>query len=134
MYNDPSKWKIVARSEESLKEHLFRHLANYRYQKEVGGISLGGLPVATDDRTKVLLVGAYNDAVYENDPDRLRQFKVEGNFATLNNAAIIGIALEVATHVQKCFDAEADVFTQIQNDELLTTGEVEAAFDESYSG
>lgn len=116
------------------KMALFAHLANYRYNKEVGGIIINGMPVATDDRTKTLLVGAYNDALYENNPTRERQFKIGGNFITLTNADIIGIALTIAQHVQKCFDSESTVANMIDQNQLTTTSEVEDAFDTAYAG
>lgn len=130
MYKDPASWLIT---EQQADDYLSQHLAAYRYEKEVGGISIDGMPIPTDDRTKTLLVGAYNDALYENDPNRLRTFKIEGNFATLTNAQVIYIALAIATHVQKCFDAEATVYQMINEGSLITEEDVENAFDEAYS-
>ena len=116
-----------------VKEQLFAHLATYRYNKEVGGIVINTMPIPTDDRTKTLLVGAYNSAIEENDPTRLRHFKVGATFVLLDNAAVISIALAIAEHVQQCFEAESEVAALIEADTLTTEAEVEDAFDTAYA-
>ena len=115
------------------KEDLFTHLAAYRYSKEVGGVVIGGLPVPTDDRTKTLLVGAYNDAIYEANPTRERKFKIGSGFITLTNADLMGIALTIAAHVQKCFDCESTIFSQILDNSITTKSGIETAFDAAYA-
>lgn len=115
------------------EEVLFSHLASYRYQKEVGGIVLGGLPVRTDDRSKTLLSGKYSKALQENDPTKLNKVKLTSGFIDLTNQQLIDVFIAVADHVQKCFDAEASVFTLIDNNTLTTEEAIEDAFDSAYA-
>jgi len=108
-------------------------LAQYRWEQEVGGIVYGGLPIRTDDRSKLLIEGAYAKALDEDNPALLRKFKGPVGFVTIDNATIIAVALEVATHVQKCFDAEADIDGQIDALTVTTDQEVKDAFDVAYA-
>jgi hypothetical protein len=109
-------------------------LATYRWEKEVGGINYGGLPIATDDRSKLMINGAYNKAIDEADPTATRKFKATGGFVTVDNATIIAVALAVADHVQKCFDAEEIVYNNIESNMYTTVQEVKDAFDTAYAG
>jgi hypothetical protein len=79
-------------------------LASYRYDKEVGGVTVGGIPVATDRETQSKLIAARilakEDANYSVD------WKGTGGFVTLDAATIISVADAVATYVQACFTRE----------------------------
>lgn len=112
---------------------LKEELAAYRWEKEVGGITYGGLPIRTDDRSKLLIEGAYAKALDEANPSAQKNFKGENGFVTVDNATIISVALAVADHVQKCFDAEATVSGQIDNGDHTTIQQVKDAFDTAYA-
>jgi len=115
------------------KHLLSEHLANYRYIKEISGTNLEGLPLPTDDRSKTLIVGAYNNAIAENNPEATKSFKINGSFISITNQQIIYIGLAVVAHVQKCFDCESQVYIQIQNGSLTNREAVESAFDAAYA-
>jgi hypothetical protein len=108
-------------------------LATYRWEQEVGGIVYGGLPISTDDRSKLLIEGAYAKALDEANPSALKKFKAQTGFITIDNATIIQVALAVADHVQKCFDAEATVFADIDLGTHTTVQQVKDAFDTAYA-
>jgi len=109
-------------------------LAEYRWQKEVGGVIISELNVPTDDRSKLLINGAYNKAIEENNPTAEKSFKIApGTFIQLTNAQIIAIALAVADHVQKCFTSESVVNSLIDDEEVTTEQEVYDAFDAAYN-
>ena len=108
-------------------------LATYRWEVETAGIVYGGLPIRTDDRSKLLIEGAYAKALDENDPAILKKFKGPAGFVTIDNATLIAVSLEVATHVQKCFEAEADIDGQIDALTVTTDQEVKDAFDTAYA-
>lgn len=112
---------------------LKEELATYRWEKEVGGITYGGLPIRTDDRSKLLIEGAYAKALDEANPSAPKNFKGENGFVTVDNATIISVALAVADHVQKCFDAEATVYAAIEAGTYATVQEVKDAFDAEYA-
>jgi hypothetical protein len=86
-------------------------LAAIRYSKEVGGILVGGVPVATDRETQSKLIAARilakENAVYTVN------WKTSAGFVALNAATIIAVADAVASHVQACFDREAVLFAEI---------------------
>lgn len=112
---------------------LKEELALYRWEKEIGGIVFNGLPIRTDDRSKLLIEGAYAKALDEANPGALKNFKGENGFITIDNSTIIAVALAVADHVQKCFDAEATVFAAIEAGTHTTVQEVKDAFDAEYA-
>lgn len=115
------------------KTRLKAMLAEYRYNKEIGGIVLGGLPVPTDDRAKTLIAGKYSRVLEENDPTAEFVIKVAGQFMTITNEQLIAIFNSVNIHVQKCFDSESVVYTGITNDTLTTPEQVYGAFDDDYA-
>lgn len=100
--------------------------ASKRWQVEVGGIMVGGVPVATDDRSKIMIIGARAAAVA--DANFTTQWKaVSGDFITLDAATIIAISDAVLAHVAACFAAEAIVLAAIEAGTITTTAEIDAA-------
>ena len=113
------------------KPHLISSLAEIRYNKEVGGISLSGLPIRTDDRSKGLISGKYAKIINE-DPALTFLVKLSNSFITITNAQMVSIFLAVNAHVQKCFDCEAATLIKINDDTLTTAQAVEDYFNAQY--
>lgn len=91
-----------------------------RWQKETGGIVIGGVLVATDDRSKTLILGKRAQA--QTDPDMAFRWKAaSGEWVELTGAQIIGIADAVADHVQACFDREGELHDLIDGAETAET-------------
>lgn len=105
---------------------LVAYTANKRWQREVGGITVGGVPVATDDRSKMMLMGARIAAVA--DGNFTTQWKTQAGFVTLDAATIIVMSNAVLAHVDQCFAIEAQVLVDIAGDTITTTEQVDAAF------
>lgn len=106
---------------------LIAHAAQRRWEKEVGGITLSGLVIYTDDRSKIMISGARVAA--EADPNFTTQWKgADGSFVTLDAAMIVAISNAVSTHVSNCFALEAQVLAQIEAGTLMTAVEIDAAF------
>lgn len=82
-------------------------IAARRYQAEIGGIELAGLPIATDDRSKLLINGAALRASRE--PGYTLRWKTGDDFIDLSGAQVLAMADAVADHVQRCFDREAEL-------------------------
>lgn len=82
-------------------------IAARRYQAEIGGIELQGLPIATDDRSKTLINGSALKAL-RNSAYTLR-WKTEEGFIDLPVDQVLVMADAVADHVQACFDREAEL-------------------------
>jgi hypothetical protein len=112
------------------KDELMAHLAALRYAREIGGITVAQVPVATDDRSKTMIMGARIAAA--SDPEFTTGWKTPDGYVPLTAAEVIAISDAVLAHVQACFDAEAAVAAGIESDELTTAAEVSAAFAELF--
>lgn len=81
-------------------------LGERRWQAEVGGMVLNGMPVKTDRETTGILTAAYVTALA--DPEYSINWKIDtGVFVTLDAATIIAISTAARAHVQACYDREA---------------------------
>lgn len=108
------------------KADLVAYTANKRWLVEAGGIVVGGVPVATDDRSKIMIIGARVKA--DADANFTAQWKLpSGDFLTINAATIIGISDAVLAHVDASFAAEAAVLAEIAAGTITTTAEIDAA-------
>jgi hypothetical protein len=107
---------------------LRAYAAAARWREEIAGIAIGGLTVATDDRSKALIQGAYLQA--QRDPAFTAQWKTAaGAFVTIGAAEIETVALAVAAHIQACFGKEAEVVQAIDNHVIDSFAQIDAAFD-----
>ncbi|PWE26810.1 hypothetical protein C4N9_20455 [Pararhodobacter marinus] len=78
-----------------------------RDQALVSGITVAGMPIATDDTSQSRIVGAALAVI--NDPNLTIQWKTEAGFVTLDAAQVLAVAQAVRAHVQACFDREAEL-------------------------
>lgn len=79
-----------------------------RWRKETAGILINGMLVATDDRSKTLILGKRAQA--QSNPAMVFRWKAaSGDWVELTGAQIIAIADAVANHVQACFDREGEL-------------------------
>lgn len=109
------------------KTQLKAYAASARYDKETGGISVGGVDVRTDRESQAMINGAYNMAA--RDGTFTTKWKgANGSFSTLTAATITALATAIGQHVAACFSAEADVVAQVDAGTLTTTTEINAAF------
>jgi hypothetical protein len=107
---------------------LRAYAATARWRKETGGIAIGGFAVATDDRSKALIQGAYLQA--QRNPAFTAQWKIaSGSFVTIGAAQIETVALAVAAHIQACFGKEAEVVQAIDNQVIDSFAQIDAAFE-----
>ena len=104
--------------ESATQSRILSALAAHRYKVETGGITVNGLSVSTDDRSKLMLNGARNAAMVNE--EFVTKWKTPQGFVTLNSAQIIALSDAVAAHVNACFLAEAQV---TQNINLYATAE-----------
>lgn len=106
---------------------LIAYAADARWRRETGGLQFGGFTVATDDRSKMMIIGARAAAVA--DPDFTTEWKMADNsFITLDAATIIAISDAVLAHVAECFAIEAQVLAAIADGTVTTTAEIDTAF------
>lgn len=110
------------------KAELSAELAAYRYEQEVGGVSLpNGMEVRTDRETRASITEAVN-ALEAGLMIAPIPWKLATGWADLTHNDLKGIAAAVAAHVQACFAAERAVQVQIDAAGDLTAFDVPAAF------
>ena len=112
---------------------LWADLAGYaaavRYAKEIGGTTVNGMRVATDDRAKTMLIGTRIAA--EADPKFTTPWVgSDGVPVTLTAEQVIGLSDAVLAHVQACFVAYGVVAAGIAATPATVTSQaqVDAAF------
>lgn len=117
-------WREVER----LRDPLAR-LADYRWRKETGGVTLiSGARVATT-RESQSMVSASLMALSQGMLAEPVRWKAESGWVELTGEALRVMAAEVASHVNRCFHAEQRVSALLANEPTL---DVEAAFDAEY--
>ncbi|HDS1694761.1 TPA: DUF4376 domain-containing protein [Pseudomonas putida] len=97
----------IAERDEAVTAAWMDQIAARRYQAEIGGIELAGLPIATDDRSKLLINGAAARAT--RDSSYVLKWKTDEGFIDLPADQVLTMADAVADHVQACFDREAEL-------------------------
>lgn len=106
---------------------LLAYAASKRYLKEVGGLSFNGIVIATDDRSKLMIMGARMRAM--SNPDNIEQWAAgDGNVYPLNAATVVMISDAVAAHVSNCFVIYDVVKADIVSGAITTQAQVDAAF------
>lgn len=88
-----------------MRNRLLERVAEKRYALETGGLTMGGVTVSTDDRSKALLMGARIQAVA--DPAATFRWKGNNGWSTLTAAQVVAISDAVAAYVQALFVAES---------------------------
>ena len=79
-------------------------IATRRWLAETSGTTFGGMPIATDDRSKLLINGAVLRA--DRSADYVLRWKTSQGFVDLTAAQVLAVADVVSEHVQLCFDRE----------------------------
>lgn len=108
-------------------------LADYRWQKEVGGIVLpNGTPVVTDRHTQQKLTSAVVNLSI--DPNMTLRWKNgQGQWIGLVGQEILTIALPAAKHVATCFTVEEIVSQAIDASVDINSFDLETEFDAAYA-
>lgn len=96
-------WEVIPAPDPDWHELI----AARRYEAETAGIELSGIPVATDDRSKLLISGAAQRAARE--PGYTLSWKTYEGFIDLSAEQVQAMADAVADHVQACFNREAEL-------------------------
>lgn len=82
-----------------------QRIAARRYLAETSGTTVNGMPIDTDDRSKLLINGAVVEAMI--DPSYTLAWKTSAGSMPLTGSQVISIGRAVRAHVQACFDREA---------------------------
>lgn len=104
---------------------LTAYAAHKRWQVETGGITLNGVEIATDDRSKIMITGTRVKAVA--DPAYHEAWKTAaGSFVTLDAPSLIAISDAVLDHVSACFATERLVIADIEAGKITSTDAIDA--------
>lgn len=119
---------VEAADPDSRKARLAAYAADLRWRREVGGIDVAGVPVATDDRAKLMITGARVAA--GADPGWSTVWHgSDGSTYPVNAAAMIAISDAVQNHVNAGFATFAAVKASIDSGTITSTAEIDAAFE-----
>lgn len=111
----------------AVKGQLAAYAAAARYNKEIGGITFNGSPVATDDRSKQMILGA-RMAAQADATFTTKWAATDGTIVALDAAGLIALSNAVLGHVQACFLRFASVKADIDAGNITTTAQIDAAF------
>lgn len=137
--NRPTRWPVdtdgvqtVAALQDVLTPYglfadMLAYAANVRYLKEIGGITVNDIALATDDRSKQMIMGARVAA--DANPDFSTPWVGgDGVIYPLTSEQVIAISNAVLAHVASCFATFAEVKAAIDAGTIATTAEIDAAF------
>lgn len=108
---------------------LIAHARDARYARETAGVATSLGPIATDDRSKVMILGAMLAA--QGDPSWATIWSFDdGTVATIDRAGIGVISTAAQAHVNAVFGAFARVKSAIEATppSITTFAEIDAAF------
>lgn len=112
---------------------LNNYLDDVRWQKEVGGINVGGIDILTRDRDKTLVTGKLVEVLLRNAPDEETfNFTLNGEEVDMSVGQLKTVGIEMTRHVQNCIDAAAVVRPAIADGTLSDEESVKEAFDIAY--
>lgn len=107
------------------KTALMEYAQERRTQRELAGININGLPVATDDRSKIMISGARQAAVAN--PDFVTPWVLaDGSHTMLDAPTIIAVSDAVLNHVAWVFELYSQVVLEINRGTITTTDQIEA--------
>ncbi len=100
-----------------------------RYQTETGGVTIAGVPFATDDRSKLMLMGA-RAAAQADATFKTAWVAADGSMHQLAAADVLAVSNGVLAHVGACFAAFAGVAAGLgaTPPTVTTMAEVDQAF------
>ena len=97
---------------EAARERKRGEIAAARFEAETAGIDVNGFAVRTDRESQALITGAALQAIVDYDYEC--RWKTSEGFVHLSSEQIKYIAQLVRSHVQSCFDREAELLPLIE--------------------
>lgn len=103
---------------------LIAYTAEKRWRAETGGVPLGGgLVIPSDDRAKMLIMGAAGAMTDE----ATAPFVIGSIVRTFTGAQFKAAHAAIVARVQACFAKQAEVLTAINTNAITTIAEIDAA-------
>jgi hypothetical protein len=110
------------------RETLAAALAEYRYEKEIAGITCGGIPISTergDHRTVMHTIRTEA----RSDPGFVAPLKTAAGFVSLNAEAIMNVTDAMLWYINACFVRESELLTA-----MATTDDLDSIAAEMVNG
>ena len=127
-------WEIMPRGVEAVRQDQIDRLADYRWRKETGGVSLpDGGAIDTTREAQAQVSSAFN--ALSSGMIESVEWKSRLGWVTVTLAEFGLIAGMVAKHVQACFSAERAVTLDIEAAETvddLAALDISGSFDAAY--
>jgi hypothetical protein len=112
---------------ERRKPALIAYARDKRWQVEIGGAVAAGVPVATDDRSKLMIVGARVAAA--SNPSWATVWQgTDGQAYPVDAATMLAIADAVQSHTNATFTVLAGLLDGIEAGTVTTRAQVDDAF------
>lgn len=106
---------------------LIAYAKTTRDAAEAGGITVFGVAIATDDRSKTLVLGARRRV--ERDPALITKWAANDGFVyPLNAATVIAVSDAIGDYVAALFDTYAEVMAAITDGSVTTSAQIDARF------
>ena len=122
-YDADKAAELIARDAKK-KAQTASAIAEHRWKEETSGFVFNGVHVETDRTAVAMVTGAALAASL--DPEYSVRWKSVNGFVTLNAEQILAMAQSIRSHVQSCFDREADLLDALESGtyepEMLDTG------------
>lgn len=109
------------------KNELINYASDRRWYKEVKGITVAGILIATDDRSKQMIMGARIAA--DTNPEFITQWVAkDGSIYNIDAQTIIAISNAVLEHVANCFAVYSTIKQQIDDGTITTYESIDSSF------
>ena len=106
--------RMVSQLPANLNIQERRRIKERRDKSIEAGTTVNGITISTDDLSQQRITGAALAATV--DPSTTVRWKLsDDNFVTLDSTQIIAIAQAVRTHIQACFDREAELLEALNS-------------------
>ncbi len=109
------------------KSALIGHLKACRWLCETAGIVVDGVPIATDDRSKMMLIGSRLAAMASPETYITPWAALDGSTHQFDAAKMIAVSDAALAHVQACFNLQGELWGAIEAGTITTTEEIDAA-------
>lgn len=109
-----------------LKADLTAYAKSAAYEKETGGFTFNGHVIASDDRSKSLLLGSFT-AAQANPAWTDTWSEADGDY-NLDAGAITAMFNAMTAFVSRCFAKRREVLASITTGAITTTAQIDEAF------
>lgn len=100
-------YEVCQKSLDDMKAQKKAEIAAARYEREIAGVTVNGIPIDTGRDSQALITGAALAAML--DEGYSLNWKTVTGFIHLTAPEIIAVAQTVRAHVQSCFDREGEL-------------------------